>query len=147
MLSVVITPPGGPEGTDDGAAESSQAVSDGALLSADAVVAWRPFLPVARAVEQAAAAADWKVIGELEDRGAAGACVVEMSDKPEEYNNENDLREQAIGYAPGYATARKQCRVCWYIRLQAGRNDLSIEFAESVLRVLLDEATLTGIRQ
>ena len=123
---------------DDDANDSSHAVSDGFLASDDVLVAWRRSAPEAPSAERAAATADWKVIGELEERGAIGACAIEFSDNPEEFNNPQDWAQLEEMYGPGYAAARKASRVCWYIRLQAGRNRLSAQLAQAVLRSLLE---------
>jgi hypothetical protein len=116
----------------------STSVSEGDLQSEDAIVGWRPSLLGNRATRNAAEGADWTAIGELQERGAIGACVVEVWGKPEEYNDADELRELEDIYGPQYIRCRKNSRVRWYVRLAAGRNVLSVELAYAVLRSLLE---------
>lgn len=110
---------------------------EGFLQSDDAVVGWHPSLFGNRSARIAAEHADWKVIGNLQEREAIGACVVEVWNEPDQYNDINELNELEGVHGPEYVALRRSSRVRWYIRLAAGRNVLSVELAEVVLRSLL----------
>ena len=116
----------------------STPVLEGVFESEDTIVGWSPSFFGNRAARDAAESADWKAIGKLQEREAIGACVVEMWGKPEELNDAEELRELEDVYGPEYVTFRKTSRVRWYIRLAAGRNVLSVELADAVLRSLLE---------
>src|SRR6185437_8465349 len=110
---------------------------EGVVQSDDAIVGWHPSLFGNRSARTAAERADWKAIGELQEREAVGACVVEVWNEPDQYNDVNELNELEDVYGPEYVALRKGSRVRWYIRLAAGRNVLSVELAEVVLRSML----------
>jgi hypothetical protein len=115
----------------------SQPLTEGHLLSDDAIVGWRPSFFENRAAQKAATAGDWKAIGKLEERDAMGACVLEIWDEPDQYNDPDELRDLEEVYGSEYVMTRRSSRVRWYIRLAAGRNVMSVELAETVLRALL----------
>ena len=113
-------------------------VTEGALFSEDFVVGWHKSFFRFRAAEKAATTGDWKAIADLQDRDVVGACVLDIWDEPERYNDANELREHEEVYGSEYVANRRASRVRWYIRLPAGRNGLSVEIAEAVLRTLLE---------
>jgi hypothetical protein len=116
----------------------AQPVTEGALRSDDAIVGWRGSFFKNRAGQNAAAAADWKAISVLEERGRVGVCTLDVLDDPDQYNDVDQLRDLQDVYGGEYIAYRRSSCVCWYIRLVAGRSALSVEVAEAVIRALLE---------
>jgi hypothetical protein len=113
-----------------------QPVVDGAVESDDVVCGWSVSDPAA---PRLAAALERRSAQELASREAAGRLgvfEVEIWDDPAEYNA--DLEDEADGYSDGYAEARAASAARWYIRIAAGRGELSTRLPEVVLGCVLE---------
>ena len=115
-------------------------IATGPLASDDVIVGWRPsFFFGNRAAQEAAASCNWEAINKLQKRNAMGALELEIWSEPSKYNNPDELRELGETLGAEYVRYRKESKVRWYVRLAAGRNSLSVELADAVLRALLEQ--------
>lgn len=111
---------------------------DSFLDSDDVIVGWHTSIMGNRSARTAAECADWKTIDLLTRRKEIGVCEIEVWDEPDKYNDVDELNQLEEEYGSKYVAYMRSSRVRWYIRLAAGRNNLSIDLAEAVLRSLLN---------
>jgi hypothetical protein len=111
-------------------------VSDGAVESGDVVCGWSASDPAAADVPAALDQRAAKELAAHEAAGRVGAFEVEVWDDPAAYNA--NLEDEAEGYGDGYAAARAASSARWYVRVAAGRGDLSGNLPETVLGCVLE---------